>query len=95
MTVKCNVGGTVQETLIRNASRMHLLAHAGPVACSGMSNVLSDDKRQQIVALGRLGWSLRRIEQVTGVRRETASAYVKAVGIQVRGLVGCKRQNRP
>jgi hypothetical protein len=49
-----------------------------------MSNVLSDDKRQQIIALGRLGWSLRRIEQATGVRRETASAYLKAAGIRVR-----------
>lgn len=49
-----------------------------------MSNVLSDDKRQQIIALGRLGWSLRRIEQVTGVRRETASAYLKTAGIKVR-----------
>src|SRR5689334_6085365 len=49
-----------------------------------MSNVLSDDKRQQIIALGRLGWSLRRIEQATGVRRETASSYLKAVGINVR-----------
>src|SRR5215212_7081133 len=49
-----------------------------------MSNVLSDDKRQQIIALGRLGWSLRRIEQAMGVRRETASGYLKAAGIQVR-----------
>src|SRR5215216_5220985 len=49
-----------------------------------MSNVLSDDKRQQIIALGRLGWSLRRIEQATGVRRETASAYLKAAGIGIR-----------
>jgi len=49
-----------------------------------MSNVLSDDKRQQIIALGRLGWSLRRIEQATGVRRETASSYLKAAGLQVR-----------
>src|SRR5687768_1183088 len=49
-----------------------------------MSNVLSDDKRQQIIALGHLGWSLRRIEQATGVRRETASAYLKAAGISVR-----------
>jgi transposase len=45
---------------------------------------LSDDKRQQIIALGRLGWSLRRIQQATGVRRETASAYLKAAGINVR-----------
>ena len=56
----------------------------GIVASAGMSNVLSDDKRQQILALGRLGWPLRRIEQATGVRRETASAYLKAAGIYVR-----------
>jgi hypothetical protein len=48
-----------------------------------MSNVLSDDKTQQVIALGKLGWSLRRIEQVTGVRRETASAYLKAAGVVV------------
>jgi hypothetical protein len=46
-----------------------------------MSNVLADDKHQQILALGRLGWTLRRIEHTTGVRRETASAYLKAAGI--------------
>ena len=50
-----------------------------------MSNALGDDKQHQIVALGRLGWSLRRIEQATGVRRETASGYLKAAGIAVRG----------
>jgi transposase len=50
-----------------------------------MSNVLGDDKRHQIVALGRLGWSLRRIEQATGVRRETISGYLKAAAITVRG----------
>ena len=50
-----------------------------------MSNVLGDDKRHQIVALGRLGWSLRRIEQATGVRRETSSGYLKAAGIVVPG----------
>ena len=49
-----------------------------------MSNVLSDDKKQQVLALGQLGWSLRRIEDATGVRRETASAYLKAAGIAVR-----------
>jgi hypothetical protein len=51
---------------------------------AGMSNVLSDDKKQQVLALGRLGWPLRRIEDATGVRRETASAYLKAAGIAVR-----------
>ena len=50
-----------------------------------MSNVLTEEKRQQILALGRLGWSLRRIEQATGVRRETASSYLKAAGLTVRG----------
>jgi hypothetical protein len=43
-----------------------------------MSNVLSEAKKQQVIALGRLGWPLRRIEQETGVRRETAGAYLKA-----------------
>ena len=38
-----------------------------------MSNVLKEEKRQQVLALGRLGWSLRQIEEATGVRRETAS----------------------
>jgi len=49
-----------------------------------MSNVLSEDKKQQVIALGHLGWPLRRIEQETGVRRETASAYLKAAGIAIR-----------
>ena len=49
-----------------------------------MANVLSEEKRQQVLALGRLGWSLRRIEEATGIRRETASAYLKAAGIDVR-----------
>jgi hypothetical protein len=60
-----------------------------------MSNVLSDDKRQQILALGRLGWSLRRIEQATGVRRETASAYLRAAGISVRRPGGWGRRAKP
>jgi hypothetical protein len=49
-----------------------------------MSNVLTEAKKQQVIALGRLGWPLRRIEQETGVRRETAGAYLKAAGIAVR-----------
>src|SRR5262245_54135502 len=49
-----------------------------------MANILGDDRKQQILALGRLGWPLRRIEQATGVRRETASAYLKAAGIAIR-----------
>jgi transposase len=49
-----------------------------------MTNVLSNEKRAQVIGLGRLGWSLRRIEEATGVRRETASAYLKAAGITIR-----------
>jgi len=49
-----------------------------------MSNVLSEHKKQEVLALGRLGWTLRRIEEATSVRRETASAYLKAAGIVVR-----------
>src|SRR5262245_30319070 len=56
-----------------------------------MSNVLDQHRQQQIVALGRLGWSLRRIEETTGVRRETASEYLKAAGVPVRGLGGRPR----
>ena len=57
-----------------------------------MANVLNDHKRQQVLALGRLGWPLRRIEEATGVRRETASAYLKAAGIGVRPPRGWGRQ---
>ncbi|MGH7331273.1 MAG: hypothetical protein ACREKS_00730 [Candidatus Rokuibacteriota bacterium] len=32
-------------------------------------------KRQQVIALLALGWSFRRIERETGVRRETVSRY--------------------
>jgi transposase len=50
-----------------------------------MSNVLNEEKQRQVLVLGRLQWSLRRIEEHTGVRRETVSAYLKAAGIAVRG----------
>jgi hypothetical protein len=49
-----------------------------------MGNVLSREKREQVIALGRLGWSLRQIEQATGVRRETAGDYLRSSGIMVR-----------
>ena len=56
-----------------------------------MTNILGDNKKQQVLALGRLGWSLRRIQAATGVRRETASLYLKAGGLLVRP----PRQRRP
>jgi transposase len=57
-----------------------------------MSNVLSEEKKQQVIALGKLGWSLRRIERETGVRRETAGAYLKAAGLVVRAPGAWERQ---
>src|SRR2546425_457352 len=58
-----------------------------------MSNVLNEEKKQQVIALGKLGWTLRRIEQATGVRRETAGAYLKAAGIAVRPSGGWGRRS--
>ena len=49
-----------------------------------MANVLSETKKQQVLALGRLGWTLRRIQRETGVRRETAGDYLREAGISVR-----------
>ena len=55
-----------------------------------MSNVLNEQKKQQIIALGRLGWSLRRIQKATGIRRETVAAYLRDSGVAIRspGLWG-------
>jgi hypothetical protein len=55
---------------------------------AGMANVLSEEKRQQVLALGRLAWSLRRIEDATGVRRETAKKYLREAGVATRGPRG-------
>lgn len=49
-----------------------------------MSNVLNEEKKQQVIALGRLGWSLRKIQKTTGIRRETAADYLRAAGIGLR-----------
>jgi transposase len=57
-----------------------------------MGNVLSKEKREQVIALGRLGWSLRRIEQATGVRRETAGGYLRSAGIGLRTPGGWGRE---
>ena len=54
-----------------------------------MSNALDANEQQQIRTLGRLGWTLSRIQAATGIRRETISRYLKAAGIPVR------RRGRP
>lgn len=53
-----------------------------------MSSVLDETKQQQVIALGRRGWSLRRIEGATGVCRETVSGYLNAAGVAFRGRGG-------
>ena len=45
---------------------------------------MNEQIKQQIIALGRLGWSLRRIEKTTGVRRETAASHLREAGVAVR-----------
>jgi transposase len=57
-----------------------------------VSNVLSEGKKQQVIALGQLGWSLRRIEATVHIRRETISGYLRAVGIPVRPPGGWGRR---
>ncbi len=62
-----------------------------------MGNVLSRDRREQVIALGRLGWSLRRIEAETGIRRETASSYLRQAGVALRepGGWGHQQASKP
>ena len=58
----------------------------------GMANVLNEEKKQQVLALGRLGWPLRQMQKATHIRRETASQYLKAAGIAVRPPGGWGRR---
>ena len=60
-----------------------------------MSNVLSEEKKQEVVVLGRLGWSLRRIERATGIRRETVSAYLREAGVALRPPRGRRAPSKP
>jgi transposase len=60
-----------------------------------VSNVLNEEKKKQVIALGQLGWALRRIERATGVRRETAADYLKAAGIVVGQPGGWGRRKTP
>jgi transposase len=57
-----------------------------------MGNVLEKAKQEQVIALGRLGWSLRRIEAATGVRRETAGGYLRSAGVALRTPGGWGRK---
>jgi hypothetical protein len=46
-------------------------------ASVNVSNFLSDEKKQQVIALGRLGWPLRRIEQAPGCGGKPANGAAK------------------
>ncbi len=59
-----------------------------------MANVLKDEKKQQIIALGRLGWSLRKIQEATRVRRETISAYLRGAGVEIWPPGRWKRESK-
>lgn len=50
-----------------------------------MSNVLDEQKQQQIRGLGLVGWTVRRIARTTGVDRVTVRSYLRAAGIPIRG----------
>src|ERR1039458_6830210 len=57
-----------------------------------MGNVLEKAKQEQVIALGRLGWPLRRIEEAAGVLRETAGGYLRSAGIALRTPGGWGRK---
>jgi hypothetical protein len=48
-------------------------------AFTAMRHVLHPSKKQQVVALGQLCWSLWRIEAEAGIRREAVSGYFQCV----------------
>jgi transposase len=58
-----------------------------------MGYVLSENKKQQVIALGRLEWSLRRIGAATGVDRRTARGYLVAAGVPIRSERGRRAPN--
>ena len=51
------------------------------VPLASMTNMLSDDKRKQVLALGQLGWTLRRIE-----RQPAAPLTLRQVDPLIRDL---------
>ena len=56
---------------------------------------MNEEQKQQVIALGRLGWSLRRIQRETGIRRETISAYLKEAGVALRPPRGRRIRAKP
>jgi len=75
--------------------RYFLRSTALPLYSTGMANVLKQNKEQHVTALGRLGWSLPRIEQATGVRRETVGGYPRSAEWSARRPGGWGRHPVP
>ena len=64
----------------REDDRVHAVEAAGErcdVLARGSRHEQGLGKQQQIRALGRLGWTLSRIQDATGIRRETISTVVQ------------------
>ena len=59
-----------------------------------VSNVLSEDKRHQVIALGRLSWPLRRIEKETAGRLGGDLAPLSA-HVDIGGLYVVRRNPAP
>ena len=52
---------------LKTGERRHSLGHrleAQGIDLVAMANVLNEEKKQQVLPLGRLGWSLRRIVSI-------------------------------
>lgn len=60
-----------------------------------MGNYLQMAKRQQVLALLDLGWSFRRIETETGVRRETITRYHAALAAKAARVFAGSGTTRP
>jgi len=68
-----------------------------------MSNYLRMEKKQAVIGLLRLGWTYRRIQRQTGVRRETISRYDRELDSKAanvppgsgEGEAGSEDQKRP
>ena len=56
---------------------------------------MNEEQKQQVIALGRLGWSLRRIQRETGIRRETISVYLKEAAVAFRPPRGRRIRAKP
>jgi hypothetical protein len=68
------------------------MMHTSGLPSINVSNFLSEEKKRQIISLGKLGLSLRRIERTVDIRRETAADYLKAAGIAIRPPGGWGRR---